>query len=121
MNIFKLVRKNNGFTLDDLSELMTFSRSYIALVENGKSKPSQKYVDNFVSTLNTSEDEKSQINRLVNGIDTILLNKSFLTLESEKVYFEEKGFVEKTVLSKNEQEKIKRYISTLISLRGDTE
>ncbi|MGX0001463.1 helix-turn-helix domain-containing protein [Staphylococcus cohnii] len=119
MNIFKHVRKNNGLTLDDLSELMTFSRSYISLVENGKSKPSEKYVDNFITVLNTNEDEKCQINRLINGVDTIFLNKGFLTLEDEKVYFEEKGLVEKTALSKNEKEKVKRYITTLISLRGD--
>ena len=61
LNKFKEYRKKKGLTLDQIAKKMSFSRSQISLVENGKSKPSKRFIDDFVDTLQLNENEKNEI------------------------------------------------------------
>ncbi|MEB7865882.1 helix-turn-helix transcriptional regulator [Staphylococcus xylosus] len=61
MNKFKELRKKHKLTLDQLGNLMSFSRSYVSLVENNKAQPSAKYINDFINTLGETETLRRQL------------------------------------------------------------
>lgn len=100
MNIFKKLRKEKGFTLDKLSEVMQFSRSYISMVENNRANPSAKYIENFSEILQLNGSVTAQIYIAYGLSEKLDLN----SVDKEKLL--EQGFIEKDDTDTNSQIKV---------------